>query len=188
MTAPFDVSRSAGRIAYPLAATFQADKLHALLLAGKAERTVELARESSRLAVLTSNPSEGPSGLDRAMSALNMYAAQEAIEEIERRPRPHRGRQLRDMPVVRPSNPLRAARGDPGGAALHRLPHHNEFVLRSASCVAAWSRSRWAPRRTPRPGVLTAAPPSVGLSPIRDATWRLPRYSAMRKTDRRGEA
>ena len=58
MTAPHDVSRSAGRIAI-VAPTFQTDKLHALLLAGKAA-TLELARESSRLADLTSNPSDGP--------------------------------------------------------------------------------------------------------------------------------
>ena len=81
MTAP-SVSRPARRVSYPLLPALQADTMRALLLAGMEQRTAQLSQETTRLGVFTANPSEDPTGLDRGMAALHMYAAREAIEEI----------------------------------------------------------------------------------------------------------
>jgi DnaK suppressor protein len=83
MTAPFEVSRRAVRVAHPLLSALQAETLRALLLAELGERTHQLAREATRLAALATNPSKDPTGFDRAMSALRMYGARVAIEEID---------------------------------------------------------------------------------------------------------
>jgi DnaK suppressor protein len=83
MTAPFEVSRRAVRVAHPLLSDLQADTLLALLLAELGERTHQLAKEATRLAALTINPSKDPTGFDRATSALDMYGARAAIEEID---------------------------------------------------------------------------------------------------------
>jgi RNA polymerase-binding transcription factor DksA len=77
------VSRLEVCVAHPLLAALQADTLRALLLAELGERSHQLAKEATRLAALTINPSKDPTGLDRAMSALHMYGARAAIEEID---------------------------------------------------------------------------------------------------------
>jgi RNA polymerase-binding transcription factor DksA len=56
--------------------------MRASLLTGMEQRTAQLSQETTRLGMLTANPSEDPTGFDRAMAALHMYAAREAIEEI----------------------------------------------------------------------------------------------------------
>ena len=83
MTAAFDVSRPSDRVAHPLFSALQADALRALLMAEMRERVTELAQQATRLAVLTINPSVDPTGFDRAISALEMYRARMAIEEID---------------------------------------------------------------------------------------------------------
>ena len=80
---PFEVSRRADCIAHPLLSARQAETLRALLVAELGERTDELAKEATMLAALTTNSSKDPTGLDRAMSALHMYGARAAIEEID---------------------------------------------------------------------------------------------------------
>jgi hypothetical protein len=42
----------------------------------------QLAHDSAILELLTANPSEDPTGVDRAMTALHMFGAVEAIEEF----------------------------------------------------------------------------------------------------------
>jgi RNA polymerase-binding transcription factor DksA len=83
LTAAFDVSCLCGRVVRPLVSGLQADRLRALLVAEMRERVTELAQQATSLAVLTINPSVDPTGLDRAISALDMYRARMAIEEID---------------------------------------------------------------------------------------------------------
>ena len=83
MTVPLEVSRREVCIAHPLLSALQADTLRALLVSELGERTHELAKEATRLAALTSNPSKDPTGFERAMSALHMYGARVAIEKID---------------------------------------------------------------------------------------------------------
>jgi RNA polymerase-binding transcription factor DksA len=83
LTAAFDVWRPSGRVAHPLFSALEADTLRALLLAEMRERFTALAQQATRLAVLTINPSVDPTGFDRAMSAMQMYRARAAIEEID---------------------------------------------------------------------------------------------------------
>jgi hypothetical protein len=52
-------------------------------LAELGERIHQLAKEATRLAALTTDPSSDPTGFDRAMSALRMYDARVAIEELD---------------------------------------------------------------------------------------------------------
>jgi RNA polymerase-binding transcription factor DksA len=83
MIAPFEVSCRAGRAADKPLTARQAERLHDRLLAATEKWTAQYAREAAKLAVLTADPSEDPTGLDRAMAALGMYGAIEAIEKIE---------------------------------------------------------------------------------------------------------
>jgi DnaK suppressor protein len=83
MTAPFGVSRREVGVAHPLLSALQPDTLRTLLLAERGERIHQLEKEATRLAALTTNPSKDPTGFDRAMSALHMYGARAAIEEID---------------------------------------------------------------------------------------------------------
>jgi DnaK suppressor protein len=83
MTAPFEVSLRAVRVAHPLLSALQPDTLRDLLLAELGERVHQLEKEAKRLAALTTNPSKDPTGIDRARSALRMYGARAAIEEID---------------------------------------------------------------------------------------------------------
>lgn len=59
------------------------DRRRARLLAGMGDWNAYLAHHAALLTELTANPSEDPTGLDRAMTALHMYSAVEAIEELE---------------------------------------------------------------------------------------------------------
>ena len=82
MRPPFDASTRAGRAARSSPAPLQADMLRAALLAERAEHAAQLAQHSARFAALT-NSSDGPTSLERAMAALHMYCARDAIEGIE---------------------------------------------------------------------------------------------------------
>ena len=83
MTAPAEVPRGAGRVAARHVSTVQANAVRALLVATRREQTAEFAGHQATLAALTANSSADRTGLDRAMAALRMYDAREAIEEIE---------------------------------------------------------------------------------------------------------
>lgn len=83
MTAPFEVSRRDGRAAYEPMSALHAESLRGQLLAGLGDWNGRFAQDSAMLASLTANPSEDPTSINRAMAALHMYRAIEAIEEIE---------------------------------------------------------------------------------------------------------
>ena len=83
MTAPFDMSLRAVRPATAPLSNAQAGTLRALLLADKGARTAEVAHHAATLAALGLELSGGTTSLDRAMTALHMYGAREAIEELD---------------------------------------------------------------------------------------------------------
>ncbi len=70
-------------VADPVFSAVQTDAMRAQLLAEMRERVTELAHEATRLAALTIDPSADPTAFDRAMSAIHMYCARTAIEEID---------------------------------------------------------------------------------------------------------
>jgi hypothetical protein len=77
------VSDRAGRVADRLIAVPRAESLRRRLEAEMGTWTAHLAHDAATLAVLNADPSDDPSGLNRAMTALHMYDAVVAIEEIE---------------------------------------------------------------------------------------------------------
>lgn len=82
MTAPFDPSLHAVRPATSPLSSAQAGTLRVLLLADKEARTAEVAHHAATLAALSLDLSAGTTSLDRAMTALHMYGARSAIEEL----------------------------------------------------------------------------------------------------------
>jgi len=80
MTAPLAVSQRFGDAVGSQLSIAQSDALRALLLAQVETQTATLARRS---AAMTAGAPGNTTGLARAMEALQMYAAREAIEEIE---------------------------------------------------------------------------------------------------------
>src|SRR5437868_5217563 len=84
MTAPFEALPGARRGAHPLS-SLQTNTLRTALLAGREERTAEFTQHAVTLAALTADSSADGRGChrDRAMAALHMYIAREAIEEID---------------------------------------------------------------------------------------------------------
>jgi hypothetical protein len=56
--------------------------LRVRLFDGMGAWKAQLAHDSAILELLTANPSEDPTGVDRAMTALHMFSAVEAIEEF----------------------------------------------------------------------------------------------------------
>jgi RNA polymerase-binding transcription factor len=83
MTAPLEMSHCTGNPTDPRVSTSQADTLRVLLIAGMGEQSAKFAHHAAALAALTANASQDPTGRDRAMAALHMFTAREAIEEIE---------------------------------------------------------------------------------------------------------
>ena len=83
MTAPFAVSRKGGRAADEALSAVRAEVLLGRLLAGIGDWSARFAHDAAMVAVLTTNPSEDPTSINRAMAALHMYRAIEAIEEIQ---------------------------------------------------------------------------------------------------------
>lgn len=85
MTAPFAATtRSADSATRASIPAFQAETLRQTLLAGRAEQSAEFTQHAVMLASLTAGSSEDADGLTRALAALRMYRAREAIEQIDR--------------------------------------------------------------------------------------------------------
>lgn len=59
------------------------DRLRERLVDGMGLWKAQLAYDMAIVELLTANPSEDPTGADRATTALHMYSAVEAIEEFE---------------------------------------------------------------------------------------------------------
>jgi hypothetical protein len=84
MTAPFAATtRSADSATRASIPAFQAETLRQTLLAGRAEQSAEFTQHAVMLASLTADSSEDADGLIRALAALRMYRAREAIEQID---------------------------------------------------------------------------------------------------------
>jgi DnaK suppressor protein len=83
MTALFEVSRQDGRAAHEAFSAVDTESVRGQLLAGIGDWSARFAQDAAMLAVLTTNPSEDPTSINRAMAALHMYSAIEAIEEIQ---------------------------------------------------------------------------------------------------------
>jgi RNA polymerase-binding transcription factor DksA len=61
----------------------ESDTLRVLLVTRMGECSAQIAQYASVRAALTDDPSQDPTGRERAMAALHMFIAREAIEEIE---------------------------------------------------------------------------------------------------------
>jgi DnaK suppressor protein len=83
MTTPLEISHRTGSPTDPRFSTSQADTLRVLLIAGMGEQSAQFAQHAAALAALAANATQDPTGRDRAMAALHMFTAREAIEEIE---------------------------------------------------------------------------------------------------------
>ena len=84
MTAPFAATaRSADSATRASIPAFQAETLRQTLLAGRAEQSAEFTQHAVMFASLTADSSEDGDGLTRALAALRMYRAREAIEQID---------------------------------------------------------------------------------------------------------
>jgi RNA polymerase-binding transcription factor DksA len=82
MAAASEVSRRRGRLAYSALSTRHAERLRASLLALMGEHSADLARHAATLEALSGGPFDEMADRDRAMAALSMYVAYEAMEEI----------------------------------------------------------------------------------------------------------
>jgi DnaK suppressor protein len=83
MTAPLEMSHRTGSRTDPRFSTSQADTLRVLLIARMGEQSAQFAQHAAALAALAANTTQDPTGCDRAMAALHMFTAREAIEELE---------------------------------------------------------------------------------------------------------
>jgi DnaK suppressor protein len=82
-TTSCNVSTRAGHAPQPALSPLQTDALRMALLVGREERTAEFTHHSGRLERLTTHSSDHTTERARALAALHMYVAREAIEEIE---------------------------------------------------------------------------------------------------------
>lgn len=83
MTTSFEASTRAGDAVQPSLSTLQTNRLRMALLVGREERTAEFRYHADTLGRLTADSSGDTTGRERAMAALQMYVAREAIEEIQ---------------------------------------------------------------------------------------------------------
>jgi RNA polymerase-binding transcription factor DksA len=83
MAAAPEVSRRGGRPAYSALSTGHAEGLRARLLAGMGEQSAHFAQHAAMLEALSGASLNDLHERDRAMAALGMYVAYEAMEEIE---------------------------------------------------------------------------------------------------------
>ena len=83
MTTAFAGTSRLGRGDGKQLSALQAETPRDRLLAAMEEWTAQYARDAARFAVLTAEPADDPTGLDRAIAAIGMYGAIEAIEKIE---------------------------------------------------------------------------------------------------------
>jgi DnaK suppressor protein len=83
MRTSFGASTRAGRATQPSLSTLETNTLRMALLVGRQEQTAEFMHHADTLARLRADSSDGATARDRAMAALQMYVAREAIEEIQ---------------------------------------------------------------------------------------------------------
>ena len=82
MSAPFEVLRRTNHSDW-LSGTPPDDLLRALFRVGMREQATKFSRWAATLAALNENAAADTTSRERAMAALRMYCAREAIEEIE---------------------------------------------------------------------------------------------------------
>ena len=80
MTASFETSCRVGNGSL---SRLRAERFRALLLVVMAEQAAEFERHADTLAMLTANSRERTTDRDRAIAALRMFSAREALERIE---------------------------------------------------------------------------------------------------------
>jgi DnaK suppressor protein len=145
--------------------TPQANALRSLLVAGLHEASLRLSRHRAILAALVADSAANTTGCDRAMAALRMYRAREAVEEFEgalvrmgdgsygncdscHRPMPLERLEL--IPQAR-SCAFCAARlassADPGGPPPGQRPGEGTDALASLSSVVGAASPRDCPYR-----------------------------------------
>ena len=83
MSAPSEVLRRTGRFTPSPNSTPRDDLLRALFRVGMRTQAAQFAQHAATLAALNANPSADATSRERAVTALRMYCAREAIEEIE---------------------------------------------------------------------------------------------------------
>lgn len=83
MSAPFEVLRRTNRFPTTPRRPSRDDLLRALLRVGMREQAARFAQWSATLATLNTGSADDATGRERALAALRMYCAREAIEEIE---------------------------------------------------------------------------------------------------------
>jgi RNA polymerase-binding transcription factor DksA len=83
MTTPFEASTRAGHTAEPSLSTLQTNTLRLALLNGREQQTAAFTHHADTLVRRTADSCDDTTGRDRAMAALHMYVAREAIEEIQ---------------------------------------------------------------------------------------------------------
>jgi RNA polymerase-binding transcription factor DksA len=82
MAAASEVSRRVGRLAYSALSTRDAERLRSRLLAEMGEHSENLAQHAATLEALSGGLFDEMADRDRAMAALSMYVAYEAMQEI----------------------------------------------------------------------------------------------------------
>jgi RNA polymerase-binding transcription factor DksA len=82
MAAASEVSGRVGRPAYSALSTRHAERLRGRLLAGMGEQSAHLAQHAATLEALSGRPCDELADRNRAMAALAMFVAYEAMEEI----------------------------------------------------------------------------------------------------------
>jgi RNA polymerase-binding transcription factor DksA len=82
MAAASEVSRRVGGLAYSALSSHHAESLCSRLLARMGEHSAHLAQHAATLEALSGGPFDEMADRDRAMAALSMYVAYEAMEEI----------------------------------------------------------------------------------------------------------
>jgi RNA polymerase-binding transcription factor DksA len=82
MAAASEVSRRVDRLAYSAPSTRHAEGLRVRLLAGMGEQFAHLAQHAATFEALSDNPCDELADRNRAMAALGMFVAYEAVEEI----------------------------------------------------------------------------------------------------------
>ena len=83
MTEASAASDRVGSVAYSPLPTFASQTLRARLVAGMKEHIAQFEEHAVSLAALTGDGSGESAARERAMAALDLYRAREAIEEIE---------------------------------------------------------------------------------------------------------
>jgi DnaK suppressor protein len=83
MTTSFEASTHVGHAAKPSLSTLQTNEFRVALLVSREEQTAGFTHHADTLARLTANSADDTNARDRAMAALRMYVAREALEDIQ---------------------------------------------------------------------------------------------------------